>query len=121
MRGTVTADFRFHQDQFGAYVPGSGTFGPRQTPAPLHVARLNPVNSTRGIVWAMMRGQSSRALFGAAWRKALRDEAIKPSMPIFETDSPSALIAEAEESARILDAYVSEMVNNPRSKFYIYG
>lgn len=121
MKGTITADFRFHRDQFGAYIPGSGTFGPRQAPQPGHMARINPVNTTRGIVWAMMRGQSRKALFDAAWRKALADEQIEPSMRIFETDSPSALISEAENTARILDAYISEMVNNPKSKFYIHG
>lgn len=69
----------------------------------------------------MLRGQTSKLLFDAAWRKAVSDGAIDPSQRIFETDSPSDLIREAEATALDLDGYISEMVNNPRSKFYIYG
>ena len=55
--------------------------------------------------WADFDG--SRALFDACWRQ-MRREVYTGSMP-------------EDEVAAWLEAFASERVNNPRSKFYIYG
>ena len=49
----------------------------------------------------------SEALFNACWRQ-LKKEVYTSSMP-------------ADEVAAWLEAFAAERVNNPRSKFYIYG
>ena len=51
--------------------------------------------------------EGSRALFEACWRQ-LRKEVYTESM-------------RADEVAAWLEAFAAERVNNPRSKFYIYG
>ena len=49
--------------------------------------------------------QDSESLFNAAWRKIL----------YFNRHS------EIDDLQGLYDSIVSEMVNNPKSKFYIYG
>ncbi len=55
--------------------------------------------------WEQFNG--SRELFNACWRQLKRD-VYTESMP-------------ADEISAWLEALAAERVNNPRSKFYIYG
>ncbi len=60
---------------------------------------------TKAHYWQDFEG--SRALFEACWRQMKRD--------VYTGSMPEDVVA------AWLEAFAAERVNNPRSKFYIYG
>ena len=85
-------------------------------------AKFRKVGSWKQLVAAMLQTGSSAQLVDAAWRKAVSDGQIIASYS-FDYGMPfdALTIQAARRDAETLDSYVSELVNNPRSKFYIYG
>ena len=78
------------------------------------------VETHRELVAAMLGPDGIDNLFDAAWRMAVRDGAIKPGQRLQRVpshfDLESALV-----DAETMDGYICDLVNNPKSKFYIYG
>ena len=78
------------------------------------------VESYKELVAAMLGPEGVGNLFNAAWRMAVRDGAIKPGQRLQRApshfDLESALV-----DAETMDGYICDLVNNPKSKFYIYG
>ena len=80
------------------------------------------VTSTKSLAQAMLQTGTSDALFNAAWKLAVWEGAVDPAHQ-FRTGDPLDVqtVMTAQAEADQVDAYISRMVNNPRSKFYIYG
>ena len=51
---------------------------------------------------------------------AVADGAINPSRPL-GVDDGTQTVENGREDAASIDAYISELVNNPNSKFYLHG
>jgi hypothetical protein len=58
--------------------------------------------------WRFFRRESSRELFEAAWRKYLAF-----ARNFGTSEQPDAIST--------VDGFISGLVNNPKSRFYIYG
>jgi hypothetical protein len=78
------------------------------------------VSTTKDVLRAMLQSGTSLELFNAAWSKAVRDDQVAPCRKL-DIDDGSQTIVWAKDEASIIDSYISVMVNNPKSKFYICG
>lgn len=78
------------------------------------------IGTTKQLVRTLIQRGTSDALFDAAWRKAVADGSIACSR-ILGIDDGLETIRWALGEVEVIDDYISDMVNNPNSKFYIYG
>ena len=79
------------------------------------------VSNTKQLVKCMVNINTSKALFNAAWKQGLKEHSINPSKNITIDDSSRILLHDAYETYRMIDLIISSMVNNPKSKYYLYG
>ena len=80
------------------------------------------VRSTKQLAFVLLQTGSSDRLMNAAWRRAVQDGNVAPSHVFRHGDTLDCrTIQAAQKDAAVLDGYISTMVNNPRSAFYIYG
>ena len=78
--------------------------------------------SSKQLCFAMLQRGTSQRLFNAAWRKAVACGAVDPSHTFKNGDSLDVQTIEyTRQEAEQVDSFISELVNNPNSKFYIYG
>jgi hypothetical protein len=77
-----------------------------------------PISSYKNLVWAMCRVPCRKFLFDAAWRKALKYGAELSQAKLSELDN---YMEEAKVDAEIIENVIGELVNDPASKFHIYG
>jgi hypothetical protein len=104
-------------------VTWAGTHKP-EAPDPLtaYPVKHCDVKTTKQLVVAMLQTGSRTPLVDAAWKKAVRDGAVNPSRAFQPGEAFDCLtVGWAQDSARTLDGYISEIVNNPRSRFYLHG
>lgn len=109
----------FRLDTYGAVVEHSwNAFGH----APLAGDRCHTrtVRSTRDAIRWLVRYPTRRQLFNAAWAKGVRDGAIQPSR-LFREGDDFPRLEEMDALKTTVEGYISDLVNNPRSRFYIYG
>ena len=78
------------------------------------------VETYRELVAAMLGPDGIDNLFDAAWRKAARNGAIERGRRLVKDPSHFDL-ENAMADAETMDGYICELVNDPSSKFYIYG
>ena len=83
---------------------------------------LNPrdVATTKQLAAAMLQSGTRKLLFDTAWHQARQDGAVEPSRRL-SVDDDEQSIEYAKQEAEQVDHYISELVNNPSSKFYIHG
>lgn len=93
----------------------------RHTPVPpgMRITYCD-VSTTRHMVRSIHHYETGIELFSSAYRVAVRDGAITTHR-ITDTDDPAWLCLKALEDAQTLDGYISTIINNPRSRFYIHG
>jgi hypothetical protein len=78
------------------------------------------VTATKQLAAAVLQSGTRKLLFDAAWRQACQDGAVEPSRRL-DVDDGEQSIEHAKRDAEQIDHYISELVNNPSSKFYIHG
>jgi hypothetical protein len=76
------------------------------------------IRNYKDLVWAMCQGPCRRKLFDAAWRRALSCEAELSQAKLSDLDD---YLEEARSDAGTIEVFIGELVNDPSSKFYIYG
>ena len=84
--------------------------------------RTRDVSTTKQLAAAMLQSGTRKLLFDAAWRKAVQVGAVDPSHTFRAGESFDAQTIEyAKQEAFQVDSFISELVNNSRSRFYIHG
>ena len=89
-------------------------------------SRLNTkhrdVSTTKQLAAAMLQSGTRKLLFDTAWRKAVQAGAVKPSHTFTAGKAFDVQTIEyAKREAFQVDSFISELVNNSRSRFYIHG
>lgn len=86
-----------------------------------HKVTYRHVANTKQLAVALLQSGSSKALTDAAWRQAVKDGAVMPSQPFKYGDPLDVQTVEcARQESEQLDFCISQLVNNPKSKFYIH-
>ena len=84
--------------------------------------KFREIGTWKQLVLAMLQDGSKRTLLDAAWRKAVSDGQVGASYSFNHGMPFDALTVQAaRRDADVLDSYIAELVNNPQSRFYIYG
>ena len=78
------------------------------------------VTTTKQLAAAMLQSGTHKLLFDTAWRQACQNGAVDPSRRL-DVDDGEQTIEHAKQEAEQIDHYISELVNNSRSRFYIHG
>ena len=108
------------RDTFGQVLEHSwGAFGHAPRPAGDR-CYTHVVGSTREMSRWLIQYPTSVALFRSAWAKGVSEGAIPPSRKFTEGDDFPRQ-GEMDDLKTTVEGYISELVNNPRSRFYIYG
>lgn len=110
------------RDQYGV-VTWAGTHKP-EAPDPLtaYPVKSRQVSTTKQLAYAMLQSGTRRPLFDAAWRKAVQCGAVDPSHTFQYGEAFDCQTIEyARQEAFQVEGFISELVNNPNSKFYIHG
>ena len=91
-------------------------------PDNLNPYRTRDVSTTKRLAAAMLQSGTRKLLFDAAWRKAVQVGAVEPSHTFTAGECFDVQTIEyAKQEAFQVDSFISELVNNPYSKFYIHG
>jgi len=109
--------FYFLHDSYGDYLPTSGSFN-KLLMYSSNSSRY--VCNTKQIVWCMINLNTPKELFDAAWKKGLKSFSIEPYKTDKEFETDKLMISFCYETYRMLDLIISEMINNPKSKYYMY-
>lgn len=86
-----------------------------------HKKASKTISNTKQLVKCMLNMDISEALFNTAWKQGLKERSVNPSKNITIDDSSKTLLHDAYETYRIIDLIISSIVNNPKSKYYLYG
>lgn len=76
------------------------------------------IGSYKDLVWAFCQGPGRYELFNAAWRMALKFDFTPVRPKLSELDE---YIDTARTDAEVIENFIGELVNDPDSRFHIYG
>lgn len=94
-------------------MPTTGFFG---------TVKTRRISTWKDLVCAMLQSGTSMELFDRAWKLAIANRQVTMSWKFADGDYIGAdVFRKAMDEALVIDGYISELVNNPKSKFYIYG
>lgn len=83
-----------------------------------HYKHKRRITSYKELVWAMCRRPCSWELFCSAWRRALRNDFMPARVKLSLLHE---YLEEADNDAGVVEDFIGELVNDPRSQFYLHG
>ena len=79
------------------------------------------VKTTKDCVAGLLQSGTSSKLFASAWRRAVADGQVQSCRRLAVDDGEQTLVYLREDVVPVLDGYLSELFNDPNSRFYLHG